>query len=534
MKGFPRCQHPHAPPEANAGRSHADFRVYPVPVEETPATDRTLTINGEPVFIHHARVSAYPVNEFCPDHQRPLEQTELASFASWDMTAPVDIAVKSHQPIGTAVIRPQARGITPDIDGDTIRFAIEQPGQYTVEINGVHHALHLFANPAEAAAPEPDADNVIYFGPGVHCAGIIRPQSGQIVYIAGGAIVYGAILAEKVQNVTVCGRGILDGSKFRREALTGLVCLYDCDHVSIEGITLRDAPVFTVMPMACRDLHIRNIKIIGNWRYNSDGIDFSNCRSCSVEDSFIRTFDDSICVKGYVNFGPFLYRLRIVDGLMDGRFSVDGVEGTFAELQSRFGKYPCSPDMCDDIQVRRCVIWCDWGRPLEIGAETVAHEIHDVLFEDCDLIHCPGCHAVMCVQNCDHALCRDITYRNIRVELDDEPPQPVIASIPDEPYEVPYEGYLPALIRLANQVGYVSFDTERGRIEDIRFENIDVIAPAMPRSQLLGFDAEHLVQRVSIENLRLNGQPVSDLKGAGIEMNAFVREVTLQTPGTEC
>jgi len=505
--------------------------VYPAPPEEVPATDFELTVDGRPAFTHAARVSARPVNAYLRDWQRPLSETEMASFAGWEMQAPVELTARSTRPVRSVRVRPASAGITPRVNGDEISFAIERPGQYTLEVNGAQRALHLFADPPEEAAPAPGDPNVLYFGPGVHCAGLIRVESGQTVYIAAGAVVYGAILAEGARDIAVRGRGILDGSRFDRELprLTGLVCLHDCRNVHIEGITLRDAPVFNLIPLACHGVHIRNIKLIGNWRYNTDGVDFGNCRDCSLEDSFLRTFDDSVCVKGYEYFGPWVFRMRMAGGShMDRRFRIDGVEGTYAELQRRFATYACPPDVCDHIRVRRCVIWCDWGRPLEVGARTQADEIHDVVFEDCDLIH-NICGSVLSVQNSDRALCRDIVYRDIRVELDDRPPRPQIVRSRDEPYTESADGFLPLLISVANRIGYVSADEERGRIEDVRFENISVTAPEMPASRLAGLDADHLVQRVTIEGLTLNGRPRTSLEDAKVQLNEFVREVSIRT-----
>jgi len=39
-----------------------------------------------------------------------------------------------------------------------------------------------------------------------------------------------------------------------------------------------------------------------------------------------------------------------------------------------------------NVRVHNNVIWCDWGRALEIGAETSAPEIANVRFQDCDII----------------------------------------------------------------------------------------------------------------------------------------------------
>jgi hypothetical protein len=506
---------------------HQNPRIYRAPAEEIPADDFAVVIDGLPVFTHRARVSAYPVNQFLRPYQRPLEQTELASFASWEMSAPVEVEVQSFRPVNSVIVRPRSAGVVPETDGDFIRFTIRRPGQYVVEVNDYHKALHLFADPPERDIPDPADPDVTYFGPGVHCAGLVPVRSGQTVYLAAGAVVYGAILAEHEHDITVCGRGILDGSRFDRYDLTSLLCFYDCTNVRIDGIVVRDSSAWTLVSVRCRDVHIRGVKIIGNWRYNSDGIDFLNCTHCSLEDSFIRAFDDCIDVKGYSNYGPFVHRLRLVKNVMENRFMVDGIEGSFAELQERFGIYPCPQDGCRDLAVRRCVVWCDWARSLVVGPELVADEVSGILFEDCDLVHATG--TAMCVTNYDRALCRDIVFRDIRVELDDSPPRPIIVTSRNEPYEKAYDGYLPTLVNVSIQVGYVSFDTTRGCIEDIRFENIEVVAPGMPQSRIFGYDDTHPVRRVRINDLRLNGQRVDDPAAAGIRMNEFTEDVELDT-----
>ena len=172
------------------------------------------------------------------------------------------------------------------------------------------------------------------------------------------------------------------------------------------------------------------------------------------------------------------------------------------------------------------MIWNDWGRALEIGLETVATHISDVLFEDCDIIHVAD--VAMDIQNGDHAHCHDITFRDIRVELDDCA-RPQYQGSPDQRYSVPPgDRHLPCVMVLHVIRGYCNYSAERGRITDIRFENIRVTAPGVPPSRLLGFDAGHRVQRVTIENLRLNGQVVTTLEAAGITTNEFVRDVTIR------
>lgn len=504
--------------------------IYPIPVEEDPATDYTLTVNGRPVITHRARVSAHPVNKVWPGCQRSKVQTEIASFASWDMSEPVEVSILSRRPVRDVRVRPSSAGITPRVEGDQIRFAIAKPGQFTVEVNGTHNALHLFVNPTEDAAPDPKDRAVRYFGPGVHCPGIIRLESNQTVYLAAGAVVYGAILAEKAANITILGRGILDGSKFDRlDGLTALVCLYDCDRVRLEGITLRDSAVFTITPIACRRVNLSNIKIIGNWRYNSDGINFINCRECNVEDSFIRTFDDCICLKGYEKFGAFVYPLQLLDNKWDGSFTVDGKNShSFGEWQRRLGAYACDVSKpISGIQVRHCVLWNDWGKALEIGIETITEEISDILFDNCDIIHVAGTAMDVMIQ--DRARCKNILFRDIRVEFDDDFPRSLCLEQNQHHYELQTRDNTPPfLVTLEVNTGYVTVDTVRGHIDDVRFENIEVASRWMPRSRIHGYDAEHLVQRVRIENLCINGQKVTSLEAGGFKLNEFVKDISLK------
>ncbi len=467
--------------------------VHPAPVEEIPATDFVVTVDGQPVFTHQARVSAQPFNQVWPGYQRPLDQTEMASFASWDISGPVEVVVVSARPVREVRVRPTSYVIQPAVLGNTIRFTLAKPGQVTVEVNGTHHALHLFANPLEQNVPDPKDPNVRYFGPGVHCPGLITITSHQTVYLAAGAVVYGNIVADKADHITIRGRGILDGSKFDRFDGSGMILARACQHVAIEGIILRDPNVWTVIPVLCQQVHIRNIKLIGLWRYNSDGIDFVNSQHGSVEDCFIRSFDDSIVFKGLKSYGD----------------------------------YPCNTEPIADIQVRRCVLWNDWGRALEIGVETVTTEICDLLLEDCDVIH--STIVALDVQNGDRGLCHRITFRNIRVELDDDFTRPAYQERKDQVYAVqPGDAYVSPLMVMEIIYSMWNKDVSRGNIADIHFQDIAVTARSIPPSGLRGHDAEHRVQNVTIENLRINGQRITTLADGAFSQNEFVRNVVIR------
>ena len=463
--------------------------VWPAPAEETLCADYSLRVNGLAVPVYSCRVSAVPINQVWPGYQRPLDQTELAGFAHWGMTGPVTVEVTAKRPFTNAVVRPGARGIQPAVNGQRVTFTLAKPGQLTLELNGRHHALHLFADPPEPAAPKPDAPGVRYFGPGVHRPGKIQLKSGETLYVAGGAVVYTAVEARGATGARILGRGIIDTSGYDRDKGGGCVRLTDCSDVKIEGVILRDPDVWCLSAFGCRNLEIANVKLIGLWRYNADGIDLCNCQNASVRDSFVRAYDDAIVLKG-LNWGKSGFQDRPVR----------------------------------TVRVERNVLWCDWGRALEIGAETSAPEFADIVFRDCDVIRTT--HIAMDIQCGDRALVHDVRYENIRVETDDVSPSPKMQASRDERYvENPADTYVPNLLVIIIAKNFYSQDTERGAVRDISFKDISVTGRRAPRSFFQGLDAQHGVQDITIENLRFNGKPAATAAEAGLALGHNVASV---------
>ena len=100
-------------------------------------------------------------------------------------------------------------------------------------------------------------------------------------------------------------------------------------------------------------------------------------------------------------------------------------------------------DVFRNVLVRNCVIWNDWGKCLEIGAETRAEEICDVVFENCDIIHLTG-PALDCM-NVDYADAHDITWRDIRIELDDVIPQPMLQNTDKDTFRQQDPDFVPPI-----------------------------------------------------------------------------------------
>jgi hypothetical protein len=401
--------------------------IYNAPAHEKPSADFEMFVNNRPVFVYQARVSKFPINQIWPGYQRPLNQTEIASFAYFDMSGETSIRIVSDKTIRTLDIRPKEYGIKPAIEGNSIEFKISKPQQLIVEINGYHKALHIFANPVEDYKPDKKDPKVHYFGPGTHEAGTINVKSGETVYIAGGAVVHGVISSENTRNIRLAGRGILDASKIERGKAPDMIDLKNVVNAHISGIILRDPHLYTVRPLNCDSTIIDNIKLIGLWRYNTDGIHPENCKNVTIRNCFVRAFDDAIVFSG----------------------------------EKRAYKAPYT--IMENIKVDSCVVWNDWGRALEIGAGTVADTIKNFTFSN---IYIPHFTAIaMDIQNSDRGVVENIRYKNISIE------DPILdsARVGNIPL---YKKAWGKIIVLGIFGSFYSQDSVRGQIKNIYFENI--------------------------------------------------------------
>ena len=466
---------------------------WPAPAGEALSERYTRKVNGQQVSAYACRVSAIPFNQVWPGYQRPLDQTETASFACWDMAGPVQVEIQSRCAVKAVAVRPAGRGIRPRIEGNRITFALDRPGPVVVEVNGPSQALHLFPSLPEKDAAAPNSPRVRYFGPGVHRPGKIELKDHETVYLAGGAVVYGSIQAANAAHLRIAGRGILDVGPFERGQGGGAVRLSNCSDVAIEGIVMRDPDVWCCSLFGCRQVSIANVKLVGLWRYNADGIDVCNSQDVAVSDCFVRAFDDALVVKG---------------------------------LKSGFDDRPVR-----NVRFARCVIWCDWGRAMEIGAETCAPEISGVTFDDCDIIRTT--HIAMDIQHGDRAAIHDIRFQRIRVEIDDRNPQPRLQRSREEKYSGNALEYCPTLMEIVIRKTSYSKDAARGTVRDIAFRDITVLSRLEPRSSFRGGDAEHTVAGVTIQDLKFNDRPIRDAAKARLVIGPHVESVRFLEPAAK-
>jgi hypothetical protein len=456
--------------------------LYPAPDQEKKSDDFEMFVDGKPAFVYQARVSRLPVNQIWPGYQRPKSQTEIASFAYFDLKGTAEIRINSNEEIKTLDIRPKEYAIEPTIEGKTIKIRISNPCQFIVEVNGYHHALHIFANPIESFDIDKQDPKVHYFGPGVHDAGIIKLNSNETVFIDGGAIVYGVISSENTRNVKILGRGILDASKIERSGAPNMISLKNVTNAYVSGIILRDPHEWTVVPNISDSITFDNLKLIGLWRYNSDGIDIVNSRNITIKNTFIRAFDDNIAIKG--------------------------LKGAYDEKHN----------IIENIAVDNCVLWNDWGRPIELGLETVVDTMRNIAFTHCYVPHFTW--IAIDIQNGDRGYVKDVRFENISIE------DPILDSITIGTTPMDKKELGKTIELIIRGFNWWTTDTIRGNIKNIHFSNIRYNSTNPTFVNLAGCDSTHLVNNIFIKDYFVNGSKVTDQQS--IRKNDFVKNVFVE------
>lgn len=423
-----------------------------------------------------------------------VRQTAVSIF---DFIGPVEVRLRPHVFwIHSAIVRPLSLGIEAACDGHEVIFTLEKPANMMIEINKERfRCLHLFAGAIQAET----AENVIrletvpgrvrtsgsagmaarlaempkgrtlFFGPGLHVVGeyIFPVPSDTRIYLAPGAVVMGAFILENVENVVIEGHGVILQRSFHRFSGINGVRISHCQNVRIEGVTFINPPHYTIYLGSCEDVTIRGIRSFSceGW---SDGIDMMSCRNIHVDGCFLRTSDDCIAIYG-------------------SRWTHRGD--------------------CRDVLVENSTLWADVAHPTIIGTHGDHQHDGDIIeritFSNIDILehheHQPGYLGCLSINPGDKNTVRDVLYEDIRVEHIEH------GKLID--VQVKYNpDYNPAPGR---------------RIERITFRNVRCDCMPPVESVIAGYDAEHDVLDIRMENVLVCGQSFQPQIGqyvSGVEM----------------
>ena len=455
--------------------------------------DFKVKLNGKEVTCYNTRCSAIPFNRGFDGNQRTIDQTELLGLVSFEADEDVVVEVESAKAFERALVRPLSKKISVTADGNKVTLTLSKPGQYCLELDDEHTCLNLFYNPAKKFCSEKEYTK--YYGPGIHVEGLVKLQSGDRVYIDKDAIVWGGIYGMDVEDVVIEGYGMVDGCMLSRTNLhyRSTFMLHNCRNIKVDGIILSDSPFWVCAMYNCENIEINNLKITGQWRYNTDGIDICNCRNVSVTNSFIHAFDDVITLKG-------------------------------------LGHYDASTiDVVENIRIDNCIFWCGWGRSIEIGIETFDKAHRHISFTNCDLIHNSASAIDVQNGNCGHV--HDLVVKNVNVEFQCS----TMPEIYQHTLDQKYDGYgkigMPYFIFIGNHryikwvkggfsqemidrvYTYTDDDNNFGQVSDVLIDNINIYAEdGLPNFKVKVYsdDPNNSFENIIISNIYVNGEKVTN------------------------
>jgi hypothetical protein len=204
-----------------------------------------------------------------------------------------------------------------------------------------------------------------------------------------------------------------------------------------------------------------------------------------IENCFIRTKDDCVVIKAHLDY-----------------------------LKS---------EPVDDVVVENCTFWnASWGNAIEIGFELNASEIKNIVFRNIDIIHVEA-GAAMSIHNAGSGHVKNITFENIRIE---DARQKLFdfaifrsqysedgTSDPEERKRLYLNGAWDGVLKVpaSDHTAHAKF---RGNISDIVLKNISVTDGLFPYSVFYGYDPQHNIRNVTIDNLTVHGKKITRLSGA--------------------
>ena len=246
---------------------------------------------------------------------------------------------------------------------------------------------------------------------------------------------------------------------------------YRCQNVLIEGVTLKDSPMWEINPVLCRNTIVQKVKIISHGP-NNDGCDPESCTNVLIKDCSFDTGDDCIAIKSGRN--------------EDGRrINVP----------------------CENLIIQGCEMKDGHGG-VTIGSE-ISGGVRNVFAENCRM-DSPHLERALRFKNnaMRGGLLEHIYMRDVEIgQVSDS-----VVSI-DFHYEEGAAGKFTPVVRhvgvrnvRSQKSKYALYlrGFERAPITDIRLENCVFNGVAKPNV------LEH-VQNLAMRNVRINGKPVADI-----------------------
>ncbi len=166
----------------------------------------------------------------------------------------------------------------------------------------------------------------VYLPPGRFLSGTIYMKTGVTLHLDSGCTLLGStnlkdfpptvpafrsytdnytdkslIYGEKLERIAITGRGVLDsqGAAFKGpyKVRPYMIRFIECRDVVVEGVTIKNSPMWVQHYLACDDVRISGITVKSHVNANNDGIDIDSCRRVTIAGCNVDSGDDAIVLK---------------------------------------------------------------------------------------------------------------------------------------------------------------------------------------------------------------------------------------------
>ncbi|MFC6100240.1 glycosyl hydrolase family 28 protein [Olivibacter domesticus] len=399
--------------------------------------------------VNDKKWKAVPTHLIKVDEVREAEhKVENSSMAYFDFAGEVEVSVTfNKESIDKARVRPLSYGIESTVEGNTLTFRLDRPRNLSIEVNGdIFHNLLLFANPLVENIPDRKDPNVIFFDAGIH------EFPGKVFKVPSNKTVY------------IAGDAILRGQ----------LLIDNVENVSVIG---RGMVEHTVK----MGVHISNAKNI-----LVEGIFTTQCATGGSDNVIIR----NVKSVSYYGWGDGMNVFASSNVLFDGVFcrNSDDCTTVYATRKGFEGG-------CKNIRMENSTLWADVAHPIFIGIHGNAEKpdiIEDVFYKNIDILDhkeaqldYQGC---LAINAGDNNLIRNVHFENIRIEDFRQGQLVNLRIFFNEKYcKAPGMG-----------------------IENIIFKDVSYNGSGEELSMISGYDSERKIKNVVFQNLRINGELISD------------------------
>lgn len=394
-------------------------------------------------------------------------QTVLATMEPdvciFDCDSPVTVKVEWSKPASRVDVRPLSLDFSHKFKNGVLTLTMKPKDRVVVEFDGdTHKPLFLFANAIDKNKPSPKDPKVHYYKAGkIYEEENLNLKSGETLYIEGGAILRGNIKTKGADNIRLAGSGVFDSRRYAPRAMF----LNRCNNVEIKDLTLFNRQSWCLLIVCSNNIDIDNFKVIGEYNdkhkrgLENDALDLLSSSHANIRHCLTYCHDDAYCIK-------------------TGVFGYNGES--------------------NDISYEDCIAWnVRGGNSFEIGY-AISQDISNVSYRNMYSIHKRENdrgtrNSDISIHCAGKGVVRNVSYENIFLEETDN-------------YTIHF-----CIFDNGNCEKLYGYPYTPGGIENVSLKNVHVLYEQPKGSVLRGYDGNHKVKNVTIENMVIQGKKATDL-----------------------